>query len=221
MNAPLTRRALLSATAAVGAVGLHTAAVASTVDPDVDLFVLLDRFAEAAAAWEALDEPYAAALNQAEAGYPPRSEALHWRHSDFPRTSYGRAASDAIDDTGRREYRSRGVAWLRNLQSAVQWNEDAEARRQEIVEAHDAWVAARKAVEDATGYTAAAGACAVAAQAFNAAEEAVKLCQPRTLVGLRAKGVWVADRIAGSLHEENDFGEAFARQVAAFGGMSS
>ncbi len=193
----------------------------ATADTDRELFALLDRFGEAAATWEALDEPYAATLAQAEAGYPPRPDALQWRHSDFPRTSYGRAASDAIDDTGRREYRSRGVAWLRNLQSSVQWNEAAEARRQEIVEAHDAWTAARKAVEDATGYTAAADACAVAAEAFNAAEDAVKLCQPRTLVGLRAKGAWVADRIASSLHEENDFGEAFARQVAAFGGMAA
>ncbi len=119
-----------------------------------------------------------------------------WRSSDFPRTSYGRAASDAVGDTGRREYGSRGVSWLRRLHSSVQWDGVAEARRQEIVGAHEDWMEARRAVEDATGYTAAVEAETVAAAAFNAAEDDVKLHQPRTLAGLARKALWVADLLA-------------------------
>lgn len=76
MNAPVTRRALLGATAAVGAVGLPAAATTlanpmAAANADADLFVLLDRWHEARAAWDATDVPLDEAQTRAKAAYRP------------------------------------------------------------------------------------------------------------------------------------------------------
>ncbi|WP_237482861.1 hypothetical protein [Lichenibacterium dinghuense] len=43
----------------------------------------------------------------------------------------------------------------------------------------------------------------------------------RTLPGLRANSSWVADHVATDPYADDDLGEAFAREVAAFGGKAS
>ena len=222
MNAPVSRRALLGATAALGAVVLPTIAVAETVIPasdlDAELFALLDRWHAARVVWNASEAPFNAVCDRARAAYPPRPDALQWRASDFPRTSYGRGASDPVGDTSSREYCSRGADWLRRVRPSVQWDEAAEARRREIVEAHEAWMQARKAVEDATGYTAAVEEEMALADALNDAEAAMKVYQPHTVTGLAHKALWVADLLAREAGDD-DLAEVFARQVAAFGGI--
>ncbi len=100
----------------------------------------------------------------------------------------------------------------------MQWDGAAAARRQEIVGSYETWMEARRAVEDATGYTAAVAAETAAADAFNAAEDDVKLHQPRTLAGLARKALCVADLLAREAGDD-DLGEVLARQVAAFGGV--
>lgn len=223
MNAPVTRRALLGATAAVGAVGLPTAVTAETgipaSDPDADFYALLDRFAEARAAWDATDAPLEAAMARAKDAYPAEPEPLRFRRDDFPRTSYGTAAAEPWRKDDTRWYGARGVEWLRRSRFVAQWTESCEARRREIIEAWDGWQVARDEVEDAVGLTAAARAEFDAAQTWNDADEALKLYQPRTLAGLARKATWVAMRLGQG--RDDDLGEVFAHQVAAFGGVAA
>lgn len=58
MNAPVTRRAMLGVTAAVGFTALPIAgpALAGTADLDAELFGLLDRWREAWAAWRVIND---------------------------------------------------------------------------------------------------------------------------------------------------------------------
>lgn len=95
-----------------------------------------------------------------------------------------------------------------------------EGRRREIVAAHDRWAADCRAAENACGYTRACEIEVATADALNDAEEAVKLCQPRTLGGLTQKALWVADLLARDAGDD-DLAEVFARQVAAFGEVVS
>ena len=236
MNAPVTRRALLGATAAVGAVGLPALAAAEAGIPasdlDADLFALLNRWHEAQATWEATAEPYDAAQARAHAAYPPRPDTLRsgFRDQCF---SLGAAASGREPKPSGRIgmfFTTEDVEQLRNSSPVTQWamvgddvqptprepDPKGEARRQEIIAAHDGWERARTAAEDATGYTAEVEVTRAAAAAVNAAEDAVALCQPRTVAGLVRKAAWVADLLSRDAAAE-DLAETFVRQVAAFG----
>ncbi len=221
MNVPVTRRALLGATAAIGVAVLPrpAAALPSPVDLDAELHALIERFDAARRAWDATDAPLDEAMAQAQAAYPDRPDALRFQWDDFPRTSYGTGAAEPWRQDGTRWYETRGVEWMRKARPVAQWTEKCEARRREIVEAWDGWQAARRKVEDAVGLTAAAQAEFDAAQVWNTADDAVKAYQPRTLAGLAHKAAWVANRLSIG-NADDDLGEVFARQVATFGGVA-
>ena len=236
MNAPLSRRALLGATAAVGAAALPAVASAPS-NSDAELFRLLDRFDAARTAWDAAGEPYDEAMSRARAAYPPRPDALRSGFRDHT-LNLGVGASERErqpDGRIRMFFLEDDVAKLRARGPVTRWasvgadhpeplpreaDPQGEARRQEIIAAHDGWMRAREAVEDATGYTAAHEVIKATAAAINAAEDAVKLCQPRTVAGLVHKAAWVADLVSRDACEE-DLAQMFVGQVAAFGGVAS
>ncbi len=225
MNAPVTRRALLGATAAVGAMALPAIAEAAipVSDVDAELRVLLDRFDAAREAWDATDDPLEAASTRAVAAYPPLPNALRWRPDDMAKTSLGRGLSDPEGPNGGRVYGGRAADWLRDRPAATWFPSLAlspacEIRRVAILRTWDAHVAAMEAVNDAVGLTVAAEAEDEAQAAWNDADDAVKLYQPRTLAGLARKATWVAMRLQQGC--DDDLGEVFARQVAAFGGVT-
>ena len=89
---------------------------------------------------------------------------------------------------------------------------ECEARRQEIIDAYDAWQAEICAVQDAVGFTAASDAEDSAAAAWIAADKALNLYQPSTLAALTRKAQWVAARLSNGGCND-DLGEIFARQV--------
>lgn len=239
MSAPRTRRAALRAGAALAAAlcapAVALALPAPAVDLDAELFRLLEQHRAAEAAWDAEKEPYETIMARALAAYPPRPNALQ---SGFGDTVHGlgvRASGRGPESDGRTRmfWNFDDVEALRAAKPATRCiatgsdpgfryeiNLAGEARRQEIIEAHDGWMRTRKAVEDATDYTAASAASEALAAALNAAEDAVKLCTPRTLAGLARKAAWVADLLAREAADD-DLGEVFARQVAAFAGVSA
>ena len=128
----MTRRGLVQAgTSVLGTMVVPIAASAvpmPAVSPDTGLFALIARHPEVLRQCEQAEDEADRRESDARNAHPPQPEALHWRPTDFPRTSYGRAASDAIGDTDARRYFSRGVEWLRKIESVAQWTEAAEAR---------------------------------------------------------------------------------------------
>ncbi|WP_237482675.1 hypothetical protein [Lichenibacterium dinghuense] len=221
----LTRRGLVrGAGAAIGATaaGLAGSALASPApDLDVGLLDLIGRHAGALTACVQAEDEADLRARDAAAAEPPWPDALRWRSTDFPRTSYGRAASDPIGDKGERRYIRRGVEWLRTSTFTAQWTPEAEARRREIVEAYDRWCAERHEVDVRTGYAAADQARRAAVVVLREIEREIAETPARTLPGLRAKASWVADHVATDPYADEDLGEAFAREVAGFGEAAS
>ena len=239
MSATHTRRmALRAGVAAVGALCAPAVALAlpaPVVDPDAELFRLLDRWQETQNGRAAIDAAFDVVSERAHAAYAPRPDAL-WSGFNDQCTQLGARPTgrEMRDDGGLRAFFHSGdVEALRAAPPVRRWvvaqddtekprrelDLEGEARRQEIIAAHDRWMLDRRAVEDATGYTAALEASEGGVRALNAAEDAVKLCPPRTLAGLTRKAAWVADLLMQDAGDD-DLGEVFARQVAAFGGVS-
>ena len=234
MNAPVTRRALLGATAAVGAVGLPITATAEILIPasdlDAELFALIAQHAAAEVemhrAWAAFDR----ATEAFEAAVPSPPDALRWREEDFPRTSLGLGLSTPIKDVEgeeRREYQARGVGWLRD-RPATTWfvtlapplDPECEARRLEILTAWDSHMAAHQAVGMSTGYTAAGEASDTAATLVCDLAADIARARPQTLPGLRALAAWFGERVdADDVHD--DFLRLFAQTVVRFDGTLS
>ena len=225
MSAALTRRALaLAGAAALGTIMAPIAASAVplvAVDPDADLLALIARHPVVLAACVQAEDEAERLEGRARGSYPPQPEALNWRPTDFPRTSYGRRASDPIGDEGERRYLSRGVEWLRRGKFVAQWTPEAEARRREIIEAHDRWHAECCEVDVRTGVVAAKQARRTAVLALREVEREIGETEARTLPGLRVKALWVADHLAADPYALEDLGEMFARQVAAFGEVAT
>ncbi len=229
MNAPVTRRALLGATAAVGAMALPAIAEAAipVSDVDAELRVLLDRFDAAREAWDATDDPLEAASTRAVAAYPPLPNALRWRPDDMAKTSLGRGLSDPEGPDGGRVYGKRAADWLRDRPAATWFRTlspplgpECEARRLEILTAFDAWTAEMAAVDDRVGWTAADDAREALGRAFWTLDDAIRAHQVRTLPELRSKAAWIAER-SGSGLDETDNLITFAHEVAAFGGVGT
>ena len=240
MNAPLSRCTLLGAsTAAIGAVALPVsmAALASSApDPDADLFGLLDRWHEAREAWDATDASFSEAHERAASLYPPRPNALRWRSRDLHHHLEAQASLRTVDAAGCRRsfYNFNDVEKLRGSEPVTRWaladdsvdppprefDPEGEARRQEIIEAHDEWMEERKAVENTTGYTAASELAEALYDSWNAVDDSLILCPPRTIAGLVRKAAWIADCMSKNMGRD-DLGEVFSRQVAAFGGAGS
>lgn len=191
----ITRRGLVGAAGAAlgaGVAGISASALASPADPDAGLVALIARHAEVLAALAALDTAADPLRRLNGATAPAAPEALQWRPADFPGTSYGRGASDAIGDMGAREYRLRGVEWLRRARPSAQWGEAAEVRRREIVGAWDGWQEERRALADRLGLTAANDVCDRASDVVEAVEMGIMDHVPATLAGFRAKAAWIA-----------------------------
>ena len=194
--APVTRRGLVQAGTAVlgaGMAGISVPALASPApDPDAALVDLIAWHATALTDLAALDDVADPFRNRFEAMALERPAALRWRAEDFPRTSLGRGLSDNDVDTDERWYCVRGVEWLRNARPVAQWTEEAEARRREIVEAHDAWMGEREALADRIGLSAANAACDRMSDNVCEIEMAIMDRAPVTLDGFRAKARWIA-----------------------------
>lgn len=191
----LTRRGFATAGAAalgVAVAGVSVAAQAAAADPDAALVALIAQHAEASAALASLDATADALRARFDEGAPPRPQALLWRRSDFTRTSYGVGASDPIGDTDARCYDIRGVQWLRKAQPGPQWPPAAEARRREIVEAFDGWMAERFAHSARIGLTAANAASDRQFGVVADIEQTICGFAPTTLQGLRLKARWIA-----------------------------
>ncbi|RYC29217.1 hypothetical protein D3273_25195 [Lichenibacterium minor] len=228
MSAVLTRRGLaLAGAAALGTAvaGIPASAAAEPgnnwLDPDAELLSLIERHPVVLAACVQAEDEAERLGGMALGSYPPQPKVLNWLPSDFPRTSYGRGASDPVGDTEDRRYLSRGVEWLRRGKFVAQWTEEAEARRREIVEAHDRWHAECGEVDVRTGYAAAKQAKRAAVLVLREVESEIGETEARTLPGLRAKALWVAAHIVGDTYADEDLGETFARQVARFGEVAT
>ena len=235
----LTRRGLVQAgAAALGVVGLSTgtSALADTLAsqvPDAALFDLIELHAAAEASFEATRPAMDDTLSAALRAYPPRPAALFSGFRDHMH-ELGGARGQETDASGRwRSYFDHGdVRRLRQAPPLTAWHSPddetpsvrvpdplGEDRRRQIIEAHDAWKVERRAIADRTGYTAAAAANDAARDVLAAAEGAVMASPARTVAALVAKGAWVAERI--DPNDDGNLAEAFVREVAAFGGVTS
>lgn len=213
MNAPITRRALLGATAAVGAVGLPPMALAcrpetSAPDADVALVGLIERHTDAAAAWEAACRDLEAARDRAWAAYPPRPAVLGATSTDF--MLHGLAPSGRARTPGGRPmifFNLDDLDRLRNAGPVMSHmldedggsvrpvpNPAGEARRREIVDSYDRWLAERADADRRNGLTAAEAAEEALCVVMEAAEAAVESYVPTTFAGLRVKALWVLAR---------------------------
>lgn len=91
----------------------------------------------------------------------------------------------------------------------------------EIVESHDRWHAECGEVDARTGLAAAQQARRAAVVALRGVEGEIGETEARTLPGLQAKALWVAEHIAADPYADEDLGETFVRQVAAFGEVAT
>ncbi len=232
MNAPVTRRALLGATStALGAVSLPAAALAlasPTPDPDADLVALIARHTETLAALNTLDEASTPFRDRYFASMPDQPAALLWRWSDVEH-EVGPASGKVQVERGTRRgsFACHDVERLRTAPPLTKWGRFAddeepcrvpdpagEARRWEIVEAHDAWMAEKKALADRIGLTEANAACDRLSDIVCDIEMAIMDRAPVTLDGFRAKARWIA-----ASKQPEGWAEALLRDLC--GGVSS
>ena len=195
MSPTLTRRGFAKAGAAAlgtAVAGISVAAQAAVADPDAALVALIASHGEAMAKLDAQDAAADPLRELFHTGVPERPTALVWRRGDFTRTSYGLGCTNPTSDPDTRYYETRGVEWLRKVQPGPQWPPTAEARRREIVEAHDVWRAERRAYSDRIGLSAANEACDLQSEVASDIEIAICGFMPTTLDGLRAKARWIA-----------------------------
>ena len=230
MSPALTRRGLVQAGAA--ALGTMVAGASVTAqaapDPDAELFGLIARYGKVAAERNAHAPIHEAAEERFKAGVPPRPEALTETFSDI---------LDHIASTGRDKHPD-GRPWpyftpgdVERLRAAgpvmgLVWSEDGrplplernprgEARRLEILAAHDAWKAEKRALADRIGLTAAEAEDDRLYAAVWSLREAIRRTRPVTIAGLCAKARW-ADPLSDSEEDEQ-----IVRDLAAFGQVAS
>ena len=225
MNAPVTRRALLGSTLAVGAVGLPSVALACAPpapDADAALFDLITQHGEATAAWEAACRDLEVVRDRAWAAYPLRPVALTASSADI--MLHGLAPSGrshkpggragiyfTLDDFDRLRTGEPMMSMVldENGQSLRPLpNLAGEARRREIVRSFDTWLADRAAVNDRLGLTAAETMEEPLCTIMETAEEVVTAYTPTTLAGMRVKAAWVLARC-----DRADAALAFLRQI--------
>lgn len=209
MNAPVTRRALLGATAVVGAVGLPATVSAETAIPasdlDAELFDLIVRHGEAVAITDATGKACEAPLARFHALEPGRPTALDFEFGDVSHNLGGAHGRETLPDGKVRHFYSPAdVQRITAAPPMTRWEApsddvdphrvpcpDGEARRREIVAAADAWQAARVTLSEAVGLRAANAACDAALGIEADLEDAIAAAVPATLDGLRAKAAWI------------------------------
>ena len=231
MSPALTRRGLVQAGAA--ALGTMVAGTSVTVqaapDPDAGLLDLIASYAEVAAERNAHASIHEAAEERFKASAPPRPAALTETFSDI---------LDHVTSTGCDKH-SDGRPWpyftpgdVERLRAAgpvmgLVWSEDGrplplernprgEARRLEILAAHDAWKAEVRVLADLVGRTAAEAEDDHLYAAVWPLREAIRGTRPVTITGLCAKARWVV-----ALADWEEDGEQVVRDLAAFGQVTS
>ena len=213
MNAPVTRRALLGATAALGAVvalPMGAPALAGSDHPDAALFVLLDVWGPARAAADTAGDRSEALWLEFIDLEPKRPAALHFSGADglncgfeVERLSDGRH----VTFYGLQEVEKlQGMPLPRRCVETYTphpdlpndrilhrtWIPDERRinRRAQVIAAHDAWMVERQAVKDRLGMDAADEAEEEACQALWEVEAAILATVPATAAGLAAKARW-------------------------------
>ena len=238
MSRPVvTRRGLVQAGAAAlgaGVAGISASALASpALRPDAALFDLIEHHAAAQAALDATLPAMADTFNAALRAYPPRPAALFSGFGDQLHELGGaRGCATGANGKQRSCFDHEDVKRLRKASPLMKWHSlsdetplvrvpdpAGEIRRQQILEAHDAWEAERRAVADRAGYTAAVTANETACEAANAAENGVMALPARTVAGLVAKAAWIMAQVESGAME--NVPDDFVRQVAAFSEVAS
>ena len=215
MNAPVTRRALLGATAAaVGVVALpmRASALAGSDHPDAALFALLDVWGPARAEADAAGgRSEALWLEFIDLG-PERPAALHFSGADglncgfeVERLSDGRHVTfyglqDVEKLQGMRLPRRCVETYTphpdlpndRLLHRTWIPDERRIARRAEVIAAHDTWMVERQAVKDRLGMDPADDAEEEAFRALWEVEAEILATLPATTAGLVAKARWAS-----------------------------
>jgi hypothetical protein len=234
LSPALTRRGLVQGGAAVlgASVAGISAPACAAADPDAGLFAALARYDEAHAAWITTDAPHDEAMSRAAAARPPRPKVLDacWQDTLAGLEPSGREKRP--DGTWNGYFVQGDVDRLRATDPVIlpAWTDDGEplpgvpypegeARRQEVIGAHDAWQVECAAINDAVGLTDAIRANDAACAVLNEAEDEVERLPARTTAGLAAKARWVASAFedGGSI----DTLERFVQQMAAFGEVAS
>ncbi len=220
MNAPVTRRALLGATAVFGAVALPSAADATgsamvSGDPDAGLLDLIAQHTEVVETRHAFWSVYEAAENRYRAAIPSLPATLDYRAGDPIHAMSGRRPGPRggqiafFTETDIEQLRSRGPVMVgrcdgsKLLRSEI--DPTREARRQEIIAASDAWLAEKRAAEERSGFAAAEAEAEGLYEIAWVAREAVLDRVPASLHGFRAKARWAASL--------DDYDEACADQI--------
>lgn len=205
MSALASRRTLLAGLATASIAGLPAPAAGQA--EDAHLIALIAR-------WRAVSATYDDAAARAEdleaIGWPKAPDALFWREED-------RDLKLTFDASRRADnrlwYHVEGqAAGLRGPQTRVQtlpvepsdgyppgtthcrkkgpWPE-RQARADEIVAAYDGWQTARRAAEDASGYTAAIERAKAIGREIAALEVEIEASSPASLAGLAALAAYV------------------------------
>ena len=231
MSPTLTRRGFTKAGAvALGATvaGIPASAQAAPYT-DATLLDLIARHSAVVAERNAHASEHDAAERRFKAALPPRPAALTETFSDI---------LDHITSTGYDKHPD-GHPWpyftpgdVERLRAAgpvmgLAWSEDGrplllernprgEARRLEILAAHDAWKAEKRALADRIGLTAAEAEDDRLYAAVWWLREAIRRTMPITITGLCAKARWVV-----ALADWEEDGEQVVRDLAAFGQVAS
>ena len=213
MNAPVTRRALLGASAAaVGAVALPIAAsaLASPATRDAELLRLLDAWGSARAAADVAGERANALWDAFVDLEPERPAALHFSGADglncgfevevlpngrrrvfYGLTEIGKVMSGPLPT--RNVWQGEPAPWG-NGEEVGRWvavpNEQAIERRAEVIAAHHAWIAEGRVIKERLGMDAADEAEEDAVTALFEIEGAILGTVPATAAGLLAKARW-------------------------------
>lgn len=232
MNAPVTRRALLGATAAVGAVALPAVVeAAAATHPDAALLDLIARHPAAVAHTDALTAACEGPFARFHAMAPERPAALDFRASDFCHDLPGAHGRErGPDGTVRSFYDISDIARLEAAPPVTKWGDFADdepprrvpdpagqARRREILDAQARWDAARGAVAERVGLRAANQACDAALEAEVEVENAIAAAVPVTPRGFRAKAAWV---VATPSEEAGERALALLRALPAIDGAA-
>ena len=237
MNAPVTRRALLGATAALGAVGVPALAEvasspASAAHPDAGLFDLIARHREAVALTDATARACDAPRARFEALQPERPAVLDFAFNDFSHDLGGAHGREPLPGGKVRHFYSHcDVQRIVAAPPMTRWESPSddvepyrvpcsvgEARRQEIVQASSDWDAARHALSESLGLRAANDTCDDALGAEVELEDAIVAAIPETLDGLRAKAAWI---VASPSEEQGDRALDLLRVLMSMGGTAS
>ena len=235
MNAPVTRRALLGASAAVGAMvalPMGASALAGSDHPDAGLFDLVARHREAVALTDATARACDAPRARFEALQPERPAVLDFAFNDFSHDLGGAHGREPHSGGKVRHFYSHGdVQRIVAAPPMTRWESPSddvepyrvpcpvgEARRREIIQASSDWDAARHALSESLGLRAANDTCDDALGAEVELEDAIVAAVPETLDGLRAKAAWI---VASPSEEQGDRALDLLRVLMSMGGTAS